>query len=258
MPNINQILRFNTLAKFKILHSVNHLIAIYGIWYFITMGSAFEVLLCFLMFLYAGIIGVNVSLHRYYAHRSFETTPMKERLLLWSTLLTSLGSPAMWCSVHRLHHSHSDTDLDPHNPRKIGIIKTWFTIWPTLRIPKPLIKPFLRTKEQRFIHNNYFLLSGAIIVLLCLIDPKWAAILYCLPAIGCFHGASAIGVLPHFWGYRNHQIKDESRNNWVASIISLGEGWHNNHHAHPYRWKQGEKWWEIDPPAFFIKHFFKK
>jgi stearoyl-CoA desaturase (delta-9 desaturase) len=74
----------------------------------------------------------------------------------------------------------------------------------------------------------------------------------------CFHGAQAIGVLPHIWGYRNHNVNDKSRNNWLASVLALGEGWHNNHHANPGRWWQGEKWWEFDPPAFMIKYFFKE
>jgi stearoyl-CoA desaturase (delta-9 desaturase) len=162
----------------------------------------------------------------------------------------------MWCSVHRLHHITSDTTKDPHNPKIQGIVKTWLGIWKMVSIPKRFITPFLTTNELKFIHNNYFILNIGLLIILCLIDIRLAGFLYALPAIGCFHGAQAIGVLPHLWGYRRYNITDSSHNNWLASILALGEGWHNNHHANPGRWWQGEAWWELDPPAFMIKHFF--
>lgn len=245
-----------TTLKFKILHVVNHLIMATGIYYIIKTHEYYWFLLGFICFLWAGIVGVNVSLHRYYSHRSFKTTKFKENILLWSSVLTGLGSPAMWCSVHRMHHSHSDTAKDPHNPRLNGILKTWFTIWPKQVISKRFFIPFIQDPKMRFIHKNYFLISFIILCMLCLIDIRAAAMLYCLPAVGCFHGSAAIAVIPHYFGYKRYTINDESRNSWVASILSLGEGWHNNHHANPGRWFQGERWWEIDPPAFMIKYFF--
>lgn len=247
-------------VKFRMLHIVNHVIGIAGIFLAITSGSYLWFLLGFLSFLWTGIVGVNVALHRYFSHNAFKTTPFREKILLFSSILTSLGSPAMWCSVHRLHHVTSDTDKDPHNPQN-GALKTWFGIWPNVTIPKRFIAPFVKTPLMRFVHDNYFAISFALVAVLALIDIRLAAFLYSLPAVGCFHGAQAIGVLPHLtgkWqlGYRTYDVKDLSHNNWLAAILSLGEGWHNNHHANPGRWWQGEKWWEFDPPAFMIKHFF--
>jgi stearoyl-CoA desaturase (delta-9 desaturase) len=74
-----------------------------------------------------------------------------------------------------------------------------------------------------------------------------------MPATGCLNGVAAVTVIGHIHGYTNHQVNDSAKNSWIANIMSLGEGWHNNHHARPYQWKQGEKWWEIDPPSWFIK-----
>ena len=227
----------------------------------ISTGAYWWFLIGLACFLWTGIVGVNVALHRYYSHNAFKTTPFREKILLASSVLTSLGSPAMWCSVHRLHHTTSDTDKDPHNPVR-GALKTWFGIWPSVVIPKRFITPFLKTKLMKFVHNNYFLISAIIIGVLASISIPLAAFAYAIPAIGCFHGAQAIGVLPHLtgkWqlGYRRYDVKDLSHNNWLAAILSLGEGWHNNHHANPGRWWQGETWWEIDPPAFMIKYFFK-
>jgi stearoyl-CoA desaturase (delta-9 desaturase) len=246
---------FNTSTKFRILHIMNHVVAIAGLYLVIASEQYLWFLAGLLFFLYAGIVGINVGLHRFYSHRSFTTTIFKERLLLWSSVLTSVGSPAMWCSVHRMHHSYSDQDKDPHNPIH-GKLKTWLGLWKPISIPKRFIVPFLKTKELKFVHNNYFLLSFSLLIFLALIDLRLAAFVYAIPAVGCFHGAQSIGVLPHLWGYRRYNTNDKSHNNWLASILALGEGWHNNHHANPGRWYQGETWWEIDPPAFVIKHFF--
>lgn len=248
----------NNVIKFRLLHVANHLVGAIAIYLAIASESYLWFLLGLAAFLWTGIVGVNVALHRYYSHKAFATTPFRERILLWSSVFTSLGSPAMWCSVHRLHHVTSDTDKDPHNPQIMGKFKTWFGIWKPVVIPKRFITPFLKTQEMIFVHKNYFAINAVLLVVLCLIDIRLAGFLYALPAVGCFHGAQAIGVLPHIWGYRRHETNDLSRNNWLASVLALGEGWHNNHHANPGRWWQGETWWEIDPPAFMIKHFFMK
>lgn len=253
----------NNIIKFRILHVINHIVALVAIYLAIQSQEYFWFLLGFVFFLWTGVVGVNVALHRYYSHRAFKASKFSEWVMLASSIPTSVGSPAMWCSVHRLHHITSDTDKDPHSPAN-GPLKTWFTIWPQITIPKRFVLPFLKTKELRFVHNNYFLINYAILILLMLVDFKLAGFVYALPAIGCFHGAAAIGVLPHLTGlpqklmlgYRRYEVKDLSHNNWIASVLALGEGWHNNHHANPGRWWQGERWWEIDPPAFMIKHFF--
>jgi stearoyl-CoA desaturase (delta-9 desaturase) len=257
------MINLNNIIKFRILHIVNHIVAISAIVLAINSSQYYWFLIGFLCFLWTGIVGVNVALHRYFSHQSFKASKLGERIMLYSSVLTSLGSPAMWCSVHRVHHVTSDTDKDPHNPAN-SPLKTWFGFWPPIVIHKRFIVPFLKTKEMKFVHNHYFLINYIILGILLLIDFKLAGFVYALPAIGCFHGAQAIGVLPHLtgrWqkimlGYRRHNVKDLSHNNWIASILALGEGWHNNHHANPGRWWQGETWWEIDPPAFMIKHFF--
>jgi fatty-acid desaturase len=246
----------NGTVNFRILHILNHILGIYGLISVILTGQYYWLLIFLVVFLWTGIVGVNVSLHRYFSHKSFTTSPLKERILLYSSIVTCLGSPAMWCSIHRAHHSFSDTVRDPHNPRLIGKFKTWFTLWPHKNIQKRFIVPFLQTNEMKIIHKYYFLINYVILLILLLINVNLGIFIFCLPAVFCFHGASAIGVIPHYYGYITYKVNDSSRNNIFASIMSLGEGWHNNHHANPGRWYQGEKWWEFDPPAFMIKYVF--
>jgi stearoyl-CoA desaturase (delta-9 desaturase) len=68
---------------------------------------------------------------------------------------------------------------------------------------------------------------------------------------------SALTVIGHTHGYTNYTINDSSKNSWLANILSLGEGWHNNHHAQPWNHRQGHRWWEIDPPAWVIENIIR-
>jgi stearoyl-CoA desaturase (delta-9 desaturase) len=77
---------------------------------------------------------------------------------------------------------------------------------------------------------------------------------YAIPACLCLHSTSAIIVIAHIHGYKSHPLKnDQSRNSWIANLITLGEGWHNNHHAKPYAWSNWERWWEFDIPSLVIR-----
>jgi stearoyl-CoA desaturase (delta-9 desaturase) len=243
------------------MHVCTHALTIFGIIWAISNAEYYWLLISFLFFLYAGIIGVNISLHRYYAHRSFKTGPIRDIILLISSFMPLLGSPAAWGSIHSYHHKTSDTKNDPHCPKNSSWIKIWFTSWPRIKIPYSIFKRFVNDKKVYFLHKYYFTSVILYALVLLLIDWKLLVFVMAIPAVGCFHGASAIAVIPHLntWGsYRNHSSSDNSRNSFIAWILSLGEGWHNNHHHNPRNYRSGEKWWELDHSAFIIKHFLMK
>lgn len=250
---------FSTTNKFRILHIFTHVSALVGILWVLHVGIYFWFIVSLFAFLYIGIVGVNVALHRYFSHRSFETTKFGYWVLLISSFFPMLGSPAAWGSIHSYHHKTADTDKDPHSPVNAGKLGSWFTVWPKIQIPLSLFKRYARDKNILFLHKHYFKFVLAYVIILFLINPLLVSFLFAIPAVGCFHGAAAIGVIPHlsnFGGYRNHDVNDNSHNHVLAWILSLGEGWHNNHHYAPRNYRSGEKWWELDPPAFIIKHFF--
>lgn len=252
-------LSLDTTKKFAILHIVNHVLATVGLIYLISNFSYAWLTVSIVSFLILGIFGVNIGLHRYFAHQSFETSKQKERALLLLTIFTSLGSPAMWCSVHLTHHQYSDTPRDPHDPNRLGILKTWFTIWDTLHISKRLFIRFLKTPELTFVHQNYFSIIAVSFLVLGIIDWRLPIFLLAIPMVGCFHGAASIGVIPHLnipGNYTNFVTKDSAKNSILATFTSLGEGWHNNHHKFPSRYRQGVKPWEIDVSAFLIEKLF--
>ncbi len=247
-------------SKFLLLHILNHLLAICGLTWAILNSQFVWLAISFFSFLYVGIFGVNIGLHRYFAHRSFKTNRLGHWVLLISSFLPMLGSPMAWGSVHRLHHQTSDTIQDPHSPNQQGAIKSWFTFWPDIEIPLSACRDFLTKAEIVFLNKHYFTLAGIYALALFLLDWRLAVFVYAIPAVGCFHGASAIAVIPHkplLGNYRSHETTDQSYNSMISWVLSLGEGWHNNHHYRPQNYRHGETWWEIDPSAFIIKHFFE-
>lgn len=247
--------------RFRLLHLTSHILAAVGlIWAF--RGEHYGwLLVAFLCFLYAGIVGVNISLHRFFSHNSFKTSKFGFWFLMISSIVPMLGSPAAWGSVHRFHHATSDTPDDPHNPNAIGFFRAWFTFWPHAEIPLSLYRSLVKDRRLFFLDRHWFTIVTIYILVLLIIDWRLAAFVFALPAAGCFHGAAAIATIPHMkflGGYRNHESRDRSYNSPLAWVLSLGEGWHNNHHHAPQKFRHGEKWWELDPSAFLIKHCFMK
>ena len=86
-----------------------------------------------------------------------------------------------------------------------------------------------------------------------MIDPLLLIFGYAIPAVMILHCTSIIIVIAHIHGYQNHKTGDESRNSWIANLATMGEGWHNNHHANSKAWNTQENWWEFDPPAWIIR-----
>jgi stearoyl-CoA desaturase (delta-9 desaturase) len=249
----------STTTKFRLLHMVTHALTAAGVAYVFMTGQFYWLWVALAMFLYSGIVGVNIALHRYYSHRSFKTDSVRDFVLLVSSFFPMLGSPAMWCSVHVFHHMTSDTDKDPHSPKNAGLFGSWFTLWPSMRIPLSIFRKFMTEGKMRFLHRHYFKLVTAYVLALLLIKWQLVMFLFAIPAFGCFHGAAAVAVLPHIkfpGNYRSHETKDNSYNSFLTTILSLGEGWHNNHHYRGGNYRHGEKWWELDVSAFLIKWVF--
>lgn len=242
---------FNT--QIKSLQFVNLVLTVLGVLYLALNFSTFYFLTGILSFLLFGVIGANAGYHRYFSHRTYETYRPVQYLLAVVGTLATLGSIISWVGLHRYHHLHADTEKDPHSPRHIGWWRAYTYDWNRTEFNRKFIRDVLQDPLIVFLHKHYFKVIVVYIVLLGCIDPLLVIFAYCLPATGCLNGVAAVTVIGHIHGYTNHKVNDSSKNSWIANIMSLGEGWHNNHHAHPYNWKQGENWWEIDLPAQFIK-----
>jgi fatty-acid desaturase len=238
----------------KSLQLINHVVSIYGIYYAVAFDAwSWLILSLVLWYTIYGPIGINVGFHRLISHRSYKTNKYIEYALALMGSMCTVGSPMAWCAIHRQHHKKTDAEGDPHSPHRIGNFKAWFGLWEKPNLNPRLVKDLIHNKFYVFLHNHYLKIILSFVALLAVIDPLLVVFAYAIPASLTFHSCSAGVVLTHYYGYKTHDLPDESRNSWISHILAGGEGWHNNHHKSPGNWNTQEKWWEIDPPAWIIR-----
>ena len=240
--------------KIRALQLINHLALAGGItalalgaipmWY-LWVGLA--------AYVWFVLIGTTIGLHRYFSHRTFKTTRAWEWVMAWSGTICTVGTVIGWVGLHRYHHAHTDTEEDPHDPRRIGILNAWFYNWKVSKFTKKFIRREIGDPMLALLHKHYFKTIGLWILVLALIDPWLIIWAYCLPACGSYLAISAVTVIGHMHGYVTHPVGDNARNSWITSLLSLGEGWHNNHHARAWDHRNGYQWWELDPSAWVIE-----
>ena len=235
------------------LQVLNHLVGIAGIIWAVSTQQWHYLIIAWLSYWVTGILGINVGLHRLVSHRSFRTHKVWEWLFSLIGVITTVGSPLAWAAIHRQHHRKCEVPGDPHSPYLIGNWRAWFGFWRLEKLDIKLVRDMRRDSFQRFLHNYYLWIILAYCAVLAMIDPWLIVFVYAIPACLCLHSSSAIIVIAHRHGYKSYDLKhDQSRNSWIANLITMGEGWHNNHHARPYRWSNWERWWEWDIPAIVI------
>jgi fatty-acid desaturase len=257
----------NYLAKINTILITNHVLAVIGVITALLQDQYDWLMISLVIWQIMVLVGVTVN-HRLLAHRSFETSKLWEYVLSTLAVFNTYGSSITWCSIHRMHHANSDRPGDPHSPyinreaaetRKFSwrqSMKIWFG---QFDIPASTTKlmsysaDLLRDRYHVWIHKNYFLILLIPLIILAIINPWFVVFGYCLPQVLHHHAANSVVVLTHRWGYRNHDTKDQSTNNWISSVFTMGEGWHNNHHNNPRRWSNQERWWEIDLASWFIR-----
>jgi fatty-acid desaturase len=203
-----------------------------------------------------GGLGVCLCYHRLLTHRSFKTPKPVEYALAIIGTANWQGGPIKWVGEHRLHHKHSDGDLDPHSP-KHGF--NWAHVFWCLMKPREghdprnAAKDLQRDPIMAMIDRYHFVpqlvLAGVLYgagELLVGNGLGWLVWGVCVRTVFTFHATWFVNSAGHTWGYRNYTTTDDSRNNWWVSILAFGEGWHNNHHAAQRSAAHGHRWYEID------------
>lgn len=243
----------NLNTKVRLLQTFNHIATIPAIVYAIYTQQYYLLGIAFLSWLVIGPISSVITLHRLLTHRSFKTYAWLETVLSYISVISTVGPTISWVALHRQHHATSDREGDPHSPyidRKFNFIqavKVWLGYdWNIPNIPVAYVKDLMRNPTHKFIFNNYFKIIFAFSLILILINPVLWFFIYVVPASMTVHLIGVVNVLGHRHGYRTYDTADCSTNSWIANIISLGDGWHNNHHANGGKYYAGEKWWEWD------------
>jgi stearoyl-CoA desaturase (delta-9 desaturase) len=232
---------------------INHLLLMIGFAFVFTTGQYMYLIISLITWLIIGPMGVGVGYHRYLSHKSFKTSKFWEKTLSIIGVVTTIGSPLAWVAIHRQHHRSCEKSGDPHSPHLIGNFRAWFGLWNLVKLDLKLVRDLRKDKFQKFLHNYYLVIILLYCFILFCINPWFVIFVYSIPACIVLHSTSSIIVIAHRHGYKTYDLRhDESRNSWIANILALGEGWHNNHHAKPYNWSNWERWWEVDLPAMII------
>jgi fatty-acid desaturase len=247
--------------KIRSLQLANLMLSFVGLYYCIASSEYVYLLASYVAFILLCPLGISTGLHRLLTHKSFTTSVLMERLLTLLSVYATVGSPIAWVAIHRAHHGYSDTSIDPHSPyldqrlnlSKIFTVSTGIGQAVQTKIPISFVKDLCKDNFQRLVHDHYFKILLVPVLILFLINPMFGIFLYSIPATLSFYTTSIVNVLGHSHGYRSHEVRDKSTNSWIANFISLGEGWHNNHHHNPANFNLQEKWWEWDLIGLFIK-----
>jgi fatty-acid desaturase len=205
-----------------------------------------------LMYIGIGCFGISIGYHRLLTHKAFKTSKFWERFCTLWGMFAFTGSSIGWVGVHRDHHRYSDQSQDPHSPwhhgAKMLIANYGFEAnrWAVRRL--------ITDKFHLFLHKYYF----GLLALWCaafFFTGGLNALMYYVLIPGCISiwVSTISNYMNHKWGYITFSTRDRSKNNWLNAIFTFGEGWHNNHHAHPGDWNFGRKWWEIDVGSWFIR-----
>jgi stearoyl-CoA desaturase (delta-9 desaturase) len=191
--------------------------------------------------------------HRLLTHRGYKTPKWLEHTLAVCATLSLEGGPLVWVATHRVHHQITDRPGDPHTPREGG----WWSHagWVIHgagadREPALLARYVPDLKKDRFYLwlNRYHWVPLVVLALALLAIGGWPWVLWGIflrVTLG-LHATWLVNSATHMWGSRRFATRDDSRNNWWVALLTGGEGWHNNHHAHPVSARHGLTWYEFD------------
>lgn len=227
-----------------------------------TGVSAFAVWVAAALFVVRAF-GLTAGYHRYFAHRAFRTGRGFQFALAWLGASAAQLGPLWWAAHHRRHHLHSDTEIDLHSPTVSGF---WWAHMGWLLCPRysasdlAILPDFARFPELRWLDRYHFAAPAALIAALYALG---AALERYAPGLGTsgaqlvvvgffastvvlYHVTFAVNSLGHLVGDQPFETGEHSRNNFWLALITLGDGWHNNHHRFPAAARHGLRWWEFD------------
>jgi stearoyl-CoA desaturase (delta-9 desaturase) len=233
-----------------------HVGAIAALFMFSWTNLAVAVLLYYI----ATGLGISMGYHRLHTHRSYKIPLIFEYFFAICGALTLEGGPIFWVATHRIHHQKSDQTGDPHSPRDGGwwAHVGWILLGATNHNNTQRMAKYAPDLAKRPFYvwlNNYHWLPLLVLGVLLFAIGGVSMFLWgiCLRVVVGLHATWLVNSATHMWGGRRFATRDDSRNNWWVALLTFGEGWHNNHHAHPTSARHGLAWYEFDPSWILIK-----
>lgn len=208
--------------------------------------------------------------HRYFSHRSFKTSRAMQFVFALIGVSSVQRGPIWWAAHHRHHHAVSEKEADPHSPLQHGFWKShtgWFLLKENFTVREKRVRDWLRYPELKFLDRFDILVPIALAIMLLLLGmllehvapqlgtngPQMLIWGFFISTVLLYHATFSINSLAHRWGKQRYETGDESRNNFWLALLTLGEGWHNNHHHYPVSARQGFYWWEIDITWYLLR-----
>lgn len=230
-----------------------HLGCIAAIWSGVTWSALALCAVLYILRMFAVVAGY----HRYFSHRAFATSRAFQFVLAVLAQSTAQKSVLWWAAKHRHHHMHSDTEQDVHSPHRKGFVYShvgW--IFDRKHDEADLSKVADLTRWPELMWLKKLELAPAIaLAAFCFLIAGWSGLVvgFLWSTVLVYHATFSINSLAHVRGSKRYVTGDDSRNNWLLAILTLGEGWHNNHHAFQSSARQGFKWWEVDAAYYVLK-----
>ncbi|MGB8509823.1 MAG: fatty acid desaturase [Pyrinomonadaceae bacterium] len=201
----------------------------------------------------SGSLGIGMGYHRLLTHRGFKTPKWVEYFLTVCAMLTLESGAINWVATHRIHHAHTDAPGDPHTPRDgtwwahMG----WILTGTAQQYDDAILRKYTPDLMKDKVHvwlNKYFYLPLVLCGVILLAIGGWPLMMWGIfvrVTVG-WHATWLVNSATHLWGTRRFETKEDSTNNFIVAILTFGEGWHNNHHAHPRAARHGLAWYEVD------------
>ena len=223
---------------------------------FFTPFSWTAVAVCVALF-FLRMFGITAGYHRYFSHRSFKTGRVFQFVLAVLGTLSVQKGVLWWAANHRLHHKFSDHEGDLHSPLLSGF---WWSHVGWILSPDheethyDRIPDLAKYPELRWINEHFLVPPIAMAVALYAVGGvSWLVWGFFVSTTLLWHATFMINSLAHVYGSRRYPTTDTSRNNFWLALLTMGEGWHNNHHCFMNSTRQGFFWWEIDATYYVLK-----
>jgi stearoyl-CoA desaturase (delta-9 desaturase) len=255
-------LDYSVCAQFLFMH----LACLLVIW---TGVSVVAVSVCLTLYV-VRMFAITAGFHRLFAHRSYKTGRIFQFLIAFAGTASYQKGPLWWSAHHRRHHLHTDTERDPHSPITRTLWEShvgWFLTRESQATDRKLISNLLKYRDLRLLDRFYslppFILAVSAFLLGAALEryapglgtSGWQMLVwgFFVSTVLLYHGTFTVNSLAHIFGSRRFATVDNSRNNLFVALITLGEGWHNNHHHYPSSERQGLYWWEIDVSHYTLR-----
>jgi stearoyl-CoA desaturase (delta-9 desaturase) len=231
-----------------------HVAAVVGVallgWSWVGLGIAIALYV-------VRMFGVTAGYHRYFSHRTFRTSRPMQLAFALLAMSSSQKGVLWWASHHRIHHKYSDVEGDVHSVQRDGFLwghLGWILCRKYEKTDLDRVRDLAKYPELVWL-DRWWWIPPTVLGFATYFVGGWFGLVwgFLVSTSLLWHGTFTINSLTHMFGSRRYATSDNSRNNALLAFITLGEGWHNNHHYYQRSVRQGFFWWELDPTFYVLQ-----